>query len=60
MNILTCKMGSKTKFSATEAASVFEYMAMAGWRTEAMLETVERVVVFDDRIEVEMKEAMSA
>ena len=26
------EMGAKTKFSAAEAASAFEYMAMAGWR----------------------------
>ena len=31
------EMGAKTKFSATEAASAFEYMAMAGWKTEDML-----------------------
>ena len=35
-----CEMGAKTKFSATEAASAFEYMAMAGnrriWSTVSM------------------------
>lgn len=29
--------GSNTKFSATEAGQGFEYMAMAGWKTEEML-----------------------
>ena len=27
------EMGAKTKFSASEAASAMEYMAMAGWKT---------------------------
>lgn len=27
------EMGAKTKFSATESAEAFEYMAMAGWKT---------------------------
>lgn len=31
------EMGAKTKFSASEAASAMEYMAMAGWKTEDML-----------------------
>lgn len=38
------EMGAKTKFSATEAASAFEYMAMAGWGTEAMLDGIEPVM----------------
>jgi len=38
------EMGSKTKFSATEAASAFEYMAMAGWKTEDMLNGIEGVM----------------
>lgn len=38
------EMGSKTKFSATEAASAFEYMAMAGWKTEDMLGGIEGVM----------------
>lgn len=40
MEALTQKaqeMGATTKFSATEAASAMEYMAMAGWKTEDML-----------------------
>lgn len=38
------EMGSKTKFSATEAANAFEYMAMAGWKTEDMLDGIEGVM----------------
>ena len=38
------EMGAKTKFSATEAASAFEYMAMAGWKTEDMLSGIEGVM----------------
>ena len=32
------EMGDKTKYSATESAEAFTYMAMAGWKTEAMLD----------------------
>jgi len=35
------EMGAKTKFSATESAEAFEYMAMAGWKTEDMLGSIE-------------------
>ena len=38
------EMGAKTKFSATEAASAFEYMAMAGWKTESMLDGIEGIM----------------
>ena len=38
------EMGSKTKFSATEAGEAFEYMAMAGWKTEDMLDGVEGIM----------------
>ena len=31
------EMGAKTKFSATQAAEAFNYMAMAGWKTEDMV-----------------------
>lgn len=34
---LALEMGAKTKFSSTEAADGFSYMAMAGWKTEDML-----------------------
>lgn len=35
------EMGSKTKFSATESAEAFQYMAMAGWKTGDMLDGIE-------------------
>ena len=38
------EMGSKTKFSATEAASGFKYMAMAGWKTADMLDGIEGIM----------------
>lgn len=38
------EMGSKTKFSASEAAEAMNYMAMAGWKTEDMLNGVEGVM----------------
>lgn len=38
------EMGSKTKFSAMEAGEGFEYMAMAGWKTEDMLAGIEPVL----------------
>lgn len=47
MDILTEKakeMGEKTKFSATEAAEAFSYMAMAGWKTEEMLGGIEGIM----------------
>ena len=34
---LAKEMGKTTKFSATEAAEGYQYMAMAGWKTEDML-----------------------
>lgn len=47
MEALTAKaeeMGAKTKFSATEAADAFSYMAMAGWDTESMLAGIEGIM----------------
>ena len=38
------EMGAKTKFSATEAAEAMNYMAMAGWKTEDMLDGLEGVM----------------
>ena len=38
------EMGSKTKFSASEAAEAMNYMAMAGWKTEDMLSGIEGVM----------------
>lgn len=38
------EMGASTKFSASEAAEAFNYMAMAGWKTEDMLSGIEGVL----------------
>ena len=38
------EMGSKTKFSASEAADAMSYMAMAGWKTEDMLDGISGVM----------------
>lgn len=38
------EMGAKTKFSSTEAAEAFSYMAMAGWKTEDMLSGIEGIM----------------
>lgn len=38
------EMGSTTKFSASEAAEAFNYMAMAGWKTEDMINGIDGVL----------------
>lgn len=38
------EMGSKTKFSASEAAEAFNYMAMAGWDAQQMMDGIEGVM----------------
>lgn len=38
------EMGAKTKFSASEAADAMSYMAMAGWKTEDMLNGIEGIM----------------
>ena len=38
------EMGAKTKFSATESAEAFNYMAMAGWKTSEMLNGIEGIM----------------
>lgn len=38
------EMGAKTKFSASESAQALEYMAMAGWKTEDMLNGIEGIM----------------
>ena len=47
MGMLTAKaeeMGAATKFSATESAQAFEFMSMAGWKTEDMLDGIEGIM----------------
>lgn len=38
------EMGAQTKFSATESAEAFNYMAMAGWKTGDMLDGIEGIM----------------
>lgn len=38
------QMGATTKFTATESAEAFNYMAMAGWETEDMLGGIEGIL----------------
>ena len=38
------EMGAKTKFSASESAEAFQYMAMAGWKTGDMLNGIEGIM----------------
>lgn len=38
------EMGSTTKFSASESAEALQYMAMAGWKTEQMLDGLEGIM----------------
>lgn len=38
------EMGSTTKFTASEAADAFNYMAMAGWKTEDMINGIDGVL----------------
>lgn len=44
LNLKAQEMGAKTKFSATESAEAFTYMAMAGWKTEDMLEGIDGIM----------------
>ena len=37
-------MGATTKFSASESAEAFQYMAMAGWKTEDMLSGISGIM----------------
>lgn len=38
------EMGAKTKFSASESAQAFQYMAMAGWKTNDMLDGIDGIM----------------
>lgn len=38
------EMGSTTKFTATQAAEAFNYMSMAGWKTEDMISGIDGVL----------------
>ena len=38
------EMGANTKYSATEAGEAFEYMGMAGWKADQMLEGIPAIL----------------
>ena len=38
------QMGATTKFSATEASEAFEYMGMAGWKSEQMISGIDGIL----------------
>lgn len=38
------EMGESTKFSASESAEAFNYMAMAGWKTEDMIDGISGIM----------------
>ena len=44
LNAEALKMGSTTQFTATEAGQALEYMAMAGWKTSAMINGLEPIM----------------
>lgn len=51
------EMGDKTSFSATEAADAFGYMALAGWKTEEMLDGIQGVLDLAAASEMGLAEA---
>lgn len=44
LNAKAKEMGATTKFTASEAGDAFTYMAMAGWKTEDMLNGIEGIM----------------
>lgn len=38
------EMGATTKFTATDSAEAFNYMAMAGWKSEEMMDGIEGIL----------------
>lgn len=44
LNDLAKELGASTQFTATEAGQAMEYMAMAGWKTEDMLQGMHGVL----------------
>ncbi len=44
LNAKAKEMGATTKFTATEAAEGFNYMAMAGWKTKDMLNGIDGIL----------------
>nr|WP_325297160.1 phage tail tape measure protein [uncultured Dysosmobacter sp.] len=44
LNAKAKEMGATTKFTASEAGDAFTYMAMAGWKSEQMLEGIDGIM----------------
>lgn len=44
LNVKAKEMGATTKFTASESGDAFTYMAMAGWKTEDMLNGIEGIM----------------
>lgn len=51
------EMGSKTAFSASEAADAFGYMALAGWKTGEMLDGIEGILNLAAASQMDLAEA---
>lgn len=51
------EMGKSTKFSASESADAFGYMALAGWKTEDMLSGIEPVLNLAAAANMDLAEA---
>lgn len=51
------EMGTTTKFSASESAEAFQYMAMAGWKTEDMLAGIKGIMNLAAADTIELGEA---
>lgn len=49
--------GATTKFSASECASAFEYMALAGWNTEQMLDGIDGILNLAAAAEMDLAQA---
>lgn len=49
--------GSNSKFSASEAASAFEYMALAGWKTEESVSAMEGILNLAAATDMELAKA---
>lgn len=54
LRLKALEMGSKTKFSASEAAEGFQYMALAGWDTKSMLEGIEPILKLAGAAELDL------
>lgn len=51
------EMGKSTKFSASESADAFSYMALAGWDTKSMLDGIEPILNLAAAAEMDLAQA---